>query len=76
MNSEKFKFCKKAVVAYLSVLPLYSLEGWDLYKKFWEVLIAYFPWYDTARIENDEFNNSSIVASVFVAAVTFLSSRS
>jgi hypothetical protein len=33
-------------------------------KKFWEELIAYFPWYDTDRIENDVSNNSSIVACV------------
>jgi hypothetical protein len=31
-------------------------------KKFWEELIAYFPWYDTNRIENDASNNSSISA--------------
>jgi hypothetical protein len=43
-------------------------------KKFWEELIAYFPWYDTDHIEN-ESNNSSIVAYVFVTAVTFLPSR-
>jgi hypothetical protein len=45
------------------------------YKKSWEELIAYFPWYDTGRIENYAFNNSSIVARVFVTAVTFLPSR-
>jgi hypothetical protein len=44
-------------------------------KKFWELLIVYFPWYDTGHIENDESNNSSIVACVFVTAVTFLPSR-
>jgi hypothetical protein len=43
--------------------------------KFWEELIAYFPWQDTESIENDFSNNSSIVACVFVAAVTFLPSR-
>jgi hypothetical protein len=42
-----------------------------LNKKFWEELIAYFTWYDTERIENDASNNYSIVACVFVAAVTF-----
>jgi hypothetical protein len=48
-----------------------SLQGvdWDdINKKFWEELIAY-------RIENEAFNNSSILASEFVAAVTFLPSR-
>jgi hypothetical protein len=47
----------------------------DNNKKFWEELIAYFPWYDTGYIENDASNNSSIVACVFVTAVTFLPSR-
>jgi hypothetical protein len=44
-------------------------------KEFWEELIAYFPWYDTGDFENDASNNSSIVACVFVTAVTFLPSR-
>jgi hypothetical protein len=44
-------------------------------KKFWEELIAYFPCYDTYRIENEVSNSSSIVACVFVTAVTFLPSR-
>jgi hypothetical protein len=44
-------------------------------KKFWEKLIAYFPWYDTGHIENDASKNSSIIACVFVTAVTFLPSR-
>jgi hypothetical protein len=35
--------------------------------KFWEELIAYFPCY----IENNASNNSSIIAGVFVTAVTF-----
>jgi hypothetical protein len=39
-----------------------------------EVRIAYFPCFDTDRIENDKSNNSSI-ACVFVASVTFLPSR-
>jgi hypothetical protein len=43
--------------------------------KFWEELIAYFPWYDTGHIENDASNNCSIVACVFVTAETFLPSR-
>jgi hypothetical protein len=42
------------------------------YKKFWEELIAYFPKYDTGHIENDASKNSSIVACVFVTAVTVL----
>jgi hypothetical protein len=37
--------------------------------------MAYFLWYDTDGIENDASNNSSIVACVFVAAVTFIPSR-
>jgi hypothetical protein len=44
-------------------------------KKFWEELIAYFPWYDMGHIENDASNNPSIVVSIFVTTVTFLSSR-
>jgi hypothetical protein len=44
-------------------------------KKLWEELIAYFPWYDTDRIENDVSNNSSIAACVFITALTFLLSR-
>jgi hypothetical protein len=43
-------------------------------KKFWEELIAYFPLYDTGHIENYASNISSIVACVFVTAVTFLPS--
>jgi intracellular sulfur oxidation DsrE/DsrF family protein len=40
-------------------------------KKFGEELIAYFLSKDKNHIENDASNNSSIVACVFVAAVTF-----
>jgi hypothetical protein len=47
-------------------------ESKYLGKKFWEEQIAYFPWYDTDRIENDASNNDSIVACVFVATVKFL----
>jgi hypothetical protein len=36
---------------------------------------TYFPWDDTGHIENDAFNNSSIVPCVFLTAVTFLPSR-
>jgi hypothetical protein len=43
--------------------------------KFWEELIACFPWYDTGHIENDASNNYSIVACIFVTAVTFLPCR-
>jgi hypothetical protein len=45
-----------------------------IYKKLWEELTAYFPSYDKGHIENEASNNSSIVASVFVTAVTFLPS--
>jgi hypothetical protein len=44
-------------------------------KKFWEELGACFPLCDKDRIDNDAFNNSSAVACVFVAAVTFLPNR-
>jgi hypothetical protein len=52
-------------------------DGQDLHynQKFWEELIAYFPWYDTGHIENDASNNSPIVACVFVTVVKFLPSR-
>jgi hypothetical protein len=53
---------------YIGYVPLYN-------NKFWEELIPYFPWYDTGHIENDASNNSSIVACVFVTAVTFPPSR-
>jgi hypothetical protein len=45
------------------------------YKNFWEQLNTYIPWYDTNRAEDNASNNSSIVAHVFVAAVTFIPSR-
>jgi hypothetical protein len=44
-------------------------------EKFWKELVPYFPWYDTGHIGNDESNNYSIIACVFVTAVTFLLSR-
>jgi hypothetical protein len=44
-------------------------------KKFSEELIVYFPWCDTGHIENEASKNSSIVACVFVIALTFLPSR-
>jgi hypothetical protein len=55
-----------------SGLALTTLQ--ELKKKFWEEIIAYFSWYDTGHIENDVSNNSSIVACVFVTAVTFVRS--
>jgi hypothetical protein len=66
-----------------NILPLgntyseiqHSIFKYIINKKFWEELIAYFPWYDTGHIENDASNNSSIVARVFVTAVTFLRCR-
>jgi hypothetical protein len=42
----------------------YAIEN----NKFWEELIAYFPWWDTDRIENGAYN-SYTVACVFVTAV-------
>jgi hypothetical protein len=35
------------------------------YKKFWEELIIYFPWYDAGHIENDASNISSIFLRVY-----------
>jgi hypothetical protein len=46
----------------------------NINKKFWEEWIAYFPRYDTGHIENYASNNS-LVACVFVSAVTFPPSR-
>jgi hypothetical protein len=63
-NNAKFEFQGAFLNKYLFV-----------YKKFWEELIAYFPWYDTGHIENDAPNNSSVVACLFVTTVTFLQSR-
>jgi hypothetical protein len=45
-----------------------------LQKKFWDELIAYSPWHNTDRIENDASNNRNIVSIVFAAAVTLLPS--
>jgi hypothetical protein len=56
------------------LLLLTLAQTLDLNKKFWEELIAYFPLYDTGHTQNDA-SNSSIVACVFVTAVTFLPSR-
>jgi hypothetical protein len=53
---------------------LSSQNTYTINNKFWEELIAYFPWYDTDRIQNDASNNYSIVARAFVVAATFLSS--
>jgi hypothetical protein len=39
-------------------------------KKFWEELIAYFPWYDTGHIENHASNNS-----LLLRVYSFLPSR-
>jgi hypothetical protein len=46
----------------------------NINKKFWGQLIAYLPSYHTDRFENDVSSNSSIVACVFLTAVTFLPS--
>jgi hypothetical protein len=62
---------QKTAIFIITVVRTTNLKN----KKFWEELIAYFPWYDTGHIENDASNNSSIVACVFVTAVTFLPSR-
>jgi hypothetical protein len=48
---------------------------WYQNEKFWEELVAYFHWYAAGHIENDASNNFSIVACVFVTAVTSLPSR-
>jgi hypothetical protein len=43
-------------------------------KKFWEELIAYFPSYNKGHNENDASNNS-IVARIFVTAVSLPSNN-
>jgi hypothetical protein len=63
------------LVGYQCFGRMYCIHLQSQNKKFWEELIAYFPWYDTGHIENDTSNNSSIVTCVFVTAVTFLPSR-
>jgi hypothetical protein len=55
--------------------PIFSLLSLFWNMKFWEEQIAYFPWSDKGHIKNDASNNSSIVACVFVTAVTFPPSR-
>jgi hypothetical protein len=55
----------------LGLLPGPGLQEILSNKKFWEELIAFFPSYGTDRRETDGSNNSSIVACVFVAAITF-----
>jgi hypothetical protein len=72
--------CLEYKTAFLQKMIQYrvNIQSWTIllhYKKFWEELIAYFPRYDTGHIENDVYNNSTIVARVFVTAVTFLPSR-
>jgi hypothetical protein len=63
------------MVYYLS-MSYFQVISFTLHNnKFWEELIDYFPWYDPGHIESDESNNSSIVARVFVTAVTFLPGR-
>jgi hypothetical protein len=47
----------------------------NINKNFWEELIAYFPYYDTGHIENEESKIFSILACVIVNAVTFLTTR-
>jgi hypothetical protein len=43
--------------------------------KFWEEHIAYFPIIRHGLIENDAFNNSSVVACIFIVAEKCISSR-
>jgi hypothetical protein len=66
---------KSEAISAPSDARLIHMQIYNTNKKFWEKRIAYFPWYDTGHIENDASNNSSIVACVFVTAVTFLPSR-
>jgi hypothetical protein len=49
----------------------YLLSTLHKNKRFWEELIAYFLWFDADRIEKDAPYNYSIVACIFVPAITF-----
>jgi hypothetical protein len=69
-----FTFGERSYVLFTVYDVSYRLKTYK-YKKFWEELITYFPWYDTGHIENDTSNNSSIVACVFVTTVMFLQSH-
>jgi hypothetical protein len=51
-----------------------SISGKITNKKLWEVLITFVS-YHTHLVENDGFNNSYIVACIFVTARTCLPSR-
>jgi hypothetical protein len=73
-NTEKYGYWQTPVRKHEVVL-LCSLFWTVKYKKFWDELIAYFPWYDMGHIENDASSNSSIVVCVFVTMVMFLLSR-
>jgi hypothetical protein len=46
----------------------------QIYKNFWKELFVYISWYDTDLTGNSASNKSCIVASLFLAAVTFLPS--
>jgi hypothetical protein len=76
-------FCRVIVIKFLLCNWLASTAKlsspfivWTIINnKFWEELFTCFPWYDTGHIEIDASNKYSIVACVFVIAVTFLPSR-
>jgi hypothetical protein len=53
-------------------MKLESARKCKINKKFWEELIAYFPWYVTSHIENVASNKSPIVSCVFDTVVKFL----
>jgi hypothetical protein len=72
-------FLSMSPFIYHPAIRCYVISYWQLHKithneKFWEELIAYFPWCDTVHIEDDASNNCSIVACVFITAMTFLPS--
>jgi hypothetical protein len=67
---EDLSIRSKVKIANYFHISYFALKHTEHNKKLWEGQIAYFPWYYTDRIE-DESSNSSIVACVFVAAVTF-----
>jgi hypothetical protein len=72
MNNGLGRMLEEAIVAKGNA-PTFAWKNWE--QEVLGKLIAYFSWYDTGHIENDGSNNSSLLACVFVTALTFLPSR-
>jgi hypothetical protein len=83
-RGEQYSYTSTPTPVFLARVLIKETENFVLFykrrekihnKNFWEEPIAYFPSYNTYRIENYVFNNSSIVPCVFVVAVKFIPSR-